>query len=156
METAIKEKVRNSGHQVVRDYIPADEAANTAEVLKFKLQRGSGGRPDFIPGPDHELQKASGRDGSADEALERALRAQSFAAREEWDNAVSKLRELNVADAVSHIARLPFAIQEMYLAAESKYGQRKGVLGAFGAPDPAVLERYEALLADTSTESEDK
>lgn len=150
---------RNVGQQVVRDYIPEGDAPTPAERAARVQQRArvqSGIVLDFIPGEGHELAAGRDREAAGEEALERALTAQKFAAKQEWDSAVERLQNMNVADAVATIAKMPLASQELYLAAEARHGARKTILGQFPEQDPAVAERYQTLVAEaTIQEKED-
>lgn len=139
----------------MRDFIPEGEVVSEVERLRHTRMRGAGGRPDFIPGPDHVLQSPSGHENAAQEALDRAMAAQSSAAREDWNAGVERLRNLSVAQAIEVIRQAPVSVQEMLLTIESKVGQRKGVLKAFPEVDPSVAVRWDSILADAPASDED-
>lgn len=135
---------------IVRDFIPTDKTTNPTERARFQQLRSitSGGvRADFVPGPDHALKPPSGRKNAAREALDRALARQAGSAREEFQGAVKRLRDLNVAQTIEHITKAPTAVQEMTLVAEALHGNRKSVLERFAPVDPEVVARWEAINA---------
>lgn len=135
-----------------RDYIPEDGRTTAEERARFALTTHGGGRPDFIPGADHELAPPSGREGQADEALERAIERQAAAAAEDYFEAVKKLKDMNVAQAVQHIRQAPYSVMEMLLVAEMENGGRKSILDRFPEPDPSIVEKYRAFTSSVSTE----
>lgn len=133
---------------VVRDFIPETKELSPTERARFQQLRsvaGGGVRADFVPGPNHVLRPPSGRKDSADLALERALARQAGAARQEFQGAVDRLRNLNVAQTIEHITQAPTAVQEMTLVAEALHGNRKSVLDRFTAVDPDVVARWKAI-----------
>lgn len=135
---------------VVRDFIPIDKDTSPTERARFQQLRsiaGGGVRRDFVPGPDHALKPPSGRAASAKEALDRALARQAGAAREEFQSAVKKLRDLNVAQTIEHITQAPTTVQEMTLVAEALHGNRSSVLQRFAPVDPEVVARWEVINA---------
>jgi hypothetical protein len=71
---------------------------------------------------------------------------QASAAREDYQNAVTRLKGLTVGPAIEAIMQAPDAVQEMLLVAEKLNGNRKSVLDQFGEPDPAALARWEEIL----------
>lgn len=134
--------------QVVRDFIPEGEDATAYEKAKHALARGGGGRPDFVPGPDHVKVESAGREGQAEEAMARAAATEGAAIRTEYRLIVERLANMNVAQAADYIQTAPFSVMETALAAETLHGHRKGVLERFPPVDPAVIKQYEAIEAD--------
>lgn len=134
----------------VRDYIPDDVDLTPSErrnagVARRRVQGGM--VADWLPDKDTPpLAVKSGKEYNQDAALKRAMAAQASAASEELQSAIERLKKLNVVQAVNHITQLPYSQMELYLAAESLYGNRKGVLEAFPPVDPAVVDRIKLLI----------
>lgn len=135
--------------RVVRDFIPAGEK-NTATKVALEAQklraRGAGFR-DFIPSPDHKLLPPSGSEASHREAIERAMARQASAAREDFNNAVMKLKGQTVSQAIEAIRQAPYAVMEMTLVAEQLNGNRKSILQVFPEVDPEVVLRWKEINA---------
>ncbi len=149
--------IRERGTQVngvIRDFIPADDELSDVEREKQKMLRamGSGRRiADFIPGPDHELKPPSGAEAQAEEAIARAVAAQASSMRTEYQAAVTKLKGLNVGNAIEVILQAPPAVAELLLVAEKMNGNRKSITDRFGEVDPAAVARWASVANDGAT-----
>ena len=142
--------------QATRDFIPANENPTPLEVERGKQLRALGAgrvRLDFVPGPDYVKAPPSGHKAQAHEALERAMARQASAAREEFQAAVARLRDMNVAQATEFITQAPTAIQEMYLVAEGLHGARKSILDRFPPQDPEAVKRWEEINSGAPDEA---
>jgi hypothetical protein len=133
---------------VVRDYIPEGEELTPTEkafrqALRARVQQGL--VIDYIPAEGVKAAPPSGRDYQFEEALAAALAKAETAAEDDYRDAVNRLRNMRVVEAVQHIATLPSAIQEMYIVAEMLNGNRKSILERFPTPDPEAVEKYTAI-----------
>jgi hypothetical protein len=72
-----------------------------------------------------------------------------------YDDAVEKLRTMNVQQATAHIAKLPMSLFELYLVAEQRHGNRKSILSQFPPVDPASVEHWEQIASSSVGIQED-
>lgn len=141
--------------RAVPDFIPSlkDQPPAIREALEAKKRQARGqGFRDFIPGPNHVKLPASGGAAQHKEALERAMARQSSAAREDYENAVRKLKDQTVSQAIESLRRLPYAVMEMALVAEGLNANRKSILQAFPEVDPATVARWKEINAGKPAE----
>lgn len=143
----------------MRDYIPEGAAATPLEQRTRELtrRRGTSGQlADWIPDADTpSLAEPGGKFYSAKEALDRTLVAQATAAAAELTESVDRLKKMTVAQAIAHIQNLPYSQMELYLAAETLYGNRKSLLERFPPVDPAVIDRIKLIGADAAPAASD-
>jgi len=141
--------------RVIPDFIPSlkDQPPAIREALEAAKRRARGqGFRDFIPGPNHVKLPPSGSAAQHKEAIERSMARQASSAREDYNNAVEKLRNQTVSQAIESIRRAPYAVMEMTLVAEAENGNRKSILQTFPQVDPATVAHWKEINAGAPAE----